>query len=401
MRKLKTGIVFDLSPSDGGAYEQALATAKHLLSLASDTYNFHLIYFKATPFREKILKDSPSSILSLSSLKLFLLRLRVFVSSNFRSLLLRSLLPPNFIENHLAGHGIDLLYFLSPSPLANLLESTNYVFTIWDLCHVENSEFPEIRSNWQFDYREKNLSRALRRAHKVSVESEYTKSSVCKFYGIPESKCFIVPLNPGRSLLQDLPTVSSNSDLLLDFEFVIYPAQLWPHKNHVQLLHALSYLEKDYSIRIGAIFPGSEKGGHRSYLDMTAEALGIAPRILFPGYVEPSSLRDMYLKSIALVMPTYFGPTNIPPIEAFSLGVPVIYPLRADHYAFLGDAAEYFRYGDVASLGSAILHTRDDDRRRELTESGHRWLIDRSSFAPGLALIDVLANFRSMRACWI
>ena len=29
--------------------------------------------------------------------------------------------------------------------------------------------------------------------------------------------------------------------------------------------------------------------------------------------------------SLALVMPTFYGPTNIPPLEAFKLGTPVIY----------------------------------------------------------------------------
>jgi len=33
----------------------------------------------------------------------------------------------------------------------------------------------------------------------------------------------------------------------------------------------------------------------------------------------------LYKQALALVMPTYFGPTNIPPLEAFKLGCPVLY----------------------------------------------------------------------------
>ena len=30
-------------------------------------------------------------------------------------------------------------------------------------------------------------------------------------------------------------------------------------------------------------------------------------------------------EKLTLVMPTFFGPTNSPPLEAFSLGVPILY----------------------------------------------------------------------------
>ena len=33
---------------------------------------------------------------------------------------------------------------------------------------------------------------------------------------------------------------------------------------------------------------------------------------------------SFYKYAVALVMPTFFGPTNIPPLEAFALGCPVI-----------------------------------------------------------------------------
>ena len=33
----------------------------------------------------------------------------------------------------------------------------------------------------------------------------------------------------------------------------------------------------------------------------------------------------LYSQAFALVMPTYFGPTNMPPLEAFKFKIPVLY----------------------------------------------------------------------------
>ena len=50
-------------------------------------------------------------------------------------------------------------------------------------------------------------------------------------------------------------------------------------------------------------------------------------------------MASLYKESIALVMPSYFGPTNIPPLEAFNLGVPVLYSDLPGLKDQVGDAA--------------------------------------------------------------
>ena len=50
---------------------------------------------------------------------------------------------------------IDLVYFVSPSRLAADLKKLNFIFTIWDLCHRDNPEFPEVKKDNQFETREK------------------------------------------------------------------------------------------------------------------------------------------------------------------------------------------------------------------------------------------------------
>jgi glycosyltransferase involved in cell wall biosynthesis len=67
-------------------------------------------------------------------------------------------------------------------------------------------------------------------------------------------------------------------------------------------------------------------------------------------------------------MPSYFGPTNLPPLEAWAVGTPVIYPEAFKAQA--GDAAILFDYDDPRSLADAIVGLRTDGTRERLRTAG-------------------------------
>ena len=86
----------------------------------------------------------------------------------------------------------------------------------------------------------------------------------------------------------------------------------------------LDILQNESSIVLGAIFSGSDQGNLSYIKDMTKK-LNLESKVRFIGFVPNEEMPYLYSQSIALVMPTYFGPTNIPPLEAFKLNVPVLY----------------------------------------------------------------------------
>ena len=72
-------------------------------------------------------------------------------------------------------------------------------------------------------------------------------------------------------------------------------------------------------------------------------------------------------------MPTYYGPTNIPPLEAFSVGCPVaisgIYGMPEQ----VGDAALLFNPDSVDEIASSIRRLWTDDKLcAELSEKGSK-----------------------------
>lgn len=96
------------------------------------------------------------------------------------------------------------------------------------------------------------------------------------------------------------------------------------------------------------------------------------------GYVPDADLPEFYRPVRALVMPTFFGPTNIPPLEAFALGCPVaisgIYGIPEQ----TGDAAMLFDPRSVEDIAIAIERSwRDDWLCEQLRAKGYarsrRW----------------------------
>ena len=95
----------------------------------------------------------------------------------------------------------------------------------------------------------------------------------------------------------------------IDGDYIYYPAQFWSHKNHVYILDALAILKKQ-DIKISVIFSGSDKGNLQYVLNY-AKNIGIEELVKYIGFAPNEEIYHLYKQSFALVMPSYFGPTNI------------------------------------------------------------------------------------------
>lgn len=236
----------------------------------------------------------------------------------------------NFIETGelervlIEKHQTDLVYFLNPSNLCTKLVSLPYIVTVWDSCHRDFPEFPEVRSNFEFDRRESFFhGGALTKAVAVVVDSELGRKNMIQRYGVDPSRV---------KVLKFLPRISSFDNTVLDVKskygiqrnYVFYPAQFWAHKNHIYILRAIQLLKNNYKVMIDAVFSGKDYG-NLNYILEQATMLGVADQVHYIGFVDDTEIPSLYKNSMALVMPTYFGPTNIPPLEAFAYGVPACY----------------------------------------------------------------------------
>ena len=78
------------------------------------------------------------------------------------------------------------------------------------------------------------------------------------------------------------------------------------------------------------VLVGAKRNAWRDVRALIAE-LALEDRVHLLGYVDDEEMVGLYKLAKALVMPTFFGPTNIPPLEAAWFSCPVVY---SNIYAF-------------------------------------------------------------------
>jgi glycosyltransferase involved in cell wall biosynthesis len=139
-------------------------------------------------------------------------------------------------------NGIDLLWFPSP-----VFEEVNvpYIFTVWDLEHRSQPYFPEVGAPQEWRNRERVYKSLLPRATYVLVGTARGKSDVIGYYGVQEKRVKVLPM-PVPRLSFDPTGDAPLPPGLAKGEYLLYPSQFWPHKNHVVLLHLLNVLMETY-----------------------------------------------------------------------------------------------------------------------------------------------------------
>lgn len=273
--------------------------------------------------------------------------------------------------------GIDLVLYPFSSELS-FEAGTPYVLAVHDLMHRLHPEFPEFAGD-EAVQREYLFGNGIREATVVLVDSEIGKEDVLALYGdaISPERVAVLPFLPGT------PTTVTAADRervrrahRLPERYLFYPAQFWPHKNHRRIVEALAVLEREDGTAAELVLVGSSLGEvrERSYAELMARAreLGVDRRVHHLGYVPAEDVAPLYAEAVALVMPTYFGPTNIPVPEAWALGCPVVTSDIRGVREQAGDAALLVDPESADSVAAAIRRVwTDEDERAGLIRRGH------------------------------
>jgi glycosyltransferase involved in cell wall biosynthesis len=192
----------------------------------------------------------------------------------------------------------------------------------------------------------------------------------------------VLPLLPSITLPRDISIAERQrvrQEYRLPERYFFYPAQFWPHKNHVRIVKAMALLKERHGLSVNILFSGYHSGEIREAtfkeITDTASKLQVEAQIKYLGYVPNEDLAALYAEARALIMPTFFGATNIPPLEAWALGCPV---LTSDIRGICQQAGEASVLVDPRSVediaeGMRRLWT-DDDLCKSLIGQGARRL---------------------------
>lgn len=254
---------------------------------------------------------------------------------------------------------LDVAYFMAPA-FARI--DIPFGFTVWDLGHRTIPEFPEFRTNPRdpWTHREALYRHMLGQASFVVTGNNAGAAEARELFGLSADKVVPLPFpNP------DFSTVMEEVPVWLPAEpFFLYPAQFWAHKNHVTLLSALADLATKGKPVPVLVCTGSDKG-NLAHLKAVAASLGIADKVLFPGFVTRGELKALYRKAAGLAFPSLLGPNNLPPQEAAVLGCPMLLSDLPGHREQLRDGALYVSPLEAAAWGEGMVRLMTDESLRK------------------------------------
>lgn len=255
------------------------------------------------------------------------------------------------------GLGADVVHFPYQS-----MERVNVpsIFTPWDFQHECYPEFfpPEILA-----WRRRHYPAACRAASAVVAGTPSVRDDICRYTGVAPAKVYLMPWGNPLELIGPPPTGDALSAtavrLALPPEFALYPAQTWPHKNHIRLLQALAYLRDTRGLVIRLVCTGRQND---FFPEIWKEVLrlDLEDQVRFIGYVDSAEIRALYRLASFMVFPSLFEGWGFPPVEALSEGTPVACSDIPPLVDGVGDAALLFDPTSMESIANAVARLAED-----------------------------------------
>jgi glycosyltransferase involved in cell wall biosynthesis len=297
----------------------------------------------------------------------------------------------------------DLVYYLKPND--NPMDFPMMV-THWDVGHKSMYPFPEVASHVNYQKRESYYAQVLNRALVIICESVSGAQELAKFYPINEEKLKVMPLFAGE-VVQFHLSEKEQAEVLSNYDlkpqgFFLYPAQFWAHKNHFNLItafHQLSIWPENGGLKL--VLCGADKG-NMAYIREVVKYLRLENQVIFTGFINNRVLHALYRNALALVMPTYLGPTNLPLIEAAMLRCAVICSDLEGHREILGESAIYVNPANADDIEQAMGKMLVPDARNRFSQLAFEH-ISRSSFhlQKSLKVLEkILLDIRPVRKSW-
>lgn len=286
----------------------------------------------------------------------------------------RILLPNAGYESFLSSQLAQIqpsLYFCPLLTLEPLNPPCPSAISIPDLQH---EFFPRFFSEEVLNWRRRTYRTSADRAACVFTISEYSKVTFIEKLGLAPEKVFVTHLDVDEVFHrppdpQQLAQVREK--LCLPDQYLFYPANFWPHKNHETLFHAFADARQKLG-RLSLVLSGAQDD-RLGVLNALVRDLGIDPVVRYIGYAPKEDLPYVYRGARALVFPSLFEGFGIPIAEAFCCDCPVICSDTTSCPEIAGDGALLVNPADPRAISAAIQELEQDDSlRTRLMETGRK-----------------------------
>ena len=226
-----------------------------------------------------------------------------------------------------------------PAHVLPLIHPRRSVVTVHDLGY---RYYPDAHSAWSRRYLEWSTRYHCSAAHHIIADSHATARDLMKYYGLPEERLTVVYPGPGAEVspVKDRALLRSVRDRYgIPGDYLLYVGTLQPRKNLIRLVEAYSLLVGSGAAQEVCLVIAGNKGRLSDRIVERVSSIGLASRVIMPGYVERENLSALLSGARAFVFPSLYEGFGFPILEAMACGVPVMCSDTSSLPEVAGDAA--------------------------------------------------------------
>lgn len=244
------------------------------------------------------------------------------------------------------------------------------VMTVHDLTHID---FAWTQPRARVREIERELPRALERATRILVDSQFIADELQRRHNVPQKKIVVAPLAPATHCepRREAQVAATLKKFDLHYRrYFLFIGTLEPRKNLLMALRAHAQLPDAIRQHFPLIIVGGE-GWRAQDTAREIAAAGAAGYVRKLGYLERDELSDVLASAKLFIFPSLYEGFGIPVLEAMACGVPVISSNAACLPEIGGDAARYVDPSDQIGMSALMAELIDDENEcQRLIASG-------------------------------
>jgi glycosyltransferase involved in cell wall biosynthesis len=216
---------------------------------------------------------------------------------------------------------------------------------------------------------------AVRRATVLFTVSKASRAAIATRFGVPEEEIAVVRGAPDPAFRprseEEVAAARARVGLGRGERYFVYAAGISPHKRLDTLVDAFAAVASSARLVIAGDLDENVFIPVGDELRSRVARLGLDDRIALPGFVSDDVLAALYTGAVAAVVPSVAEGFGLPAVEAAACRTAVILSDLPPHRESLGEAALYFRPGDVLALRAQLERSlADEELRASLAEQG-------------------------------
>ncbi|MGG3838353.1 glycosyltransferase [Paenibacillus thiaminolyticus] len=272
------------------------------------------------------------------------------------------------IFNHIRDLNLELWF----CPLLVLEPKFVHIPSIVTIPDLQHEFYPEFFSGEIINWRRENFESSLSNADAILTISEFSKQTIIDVYGVDENKVHSTPLDSSKEFYKEIDEEKALLTLKrydLPSEYGFYPANTWPHKNHLRLLEAIKILKLKYGKKINIVFTGSE---HQAQVEIREfiKNNALDDQVKFLGYIPQGDMPYIYYNSKFVIFPSLFEGFGIPLVEAMRIKRPILCSNCGSIPEVVGQAAIMFDPMNPGEIAEKVLQIFNTEVTQELIEKG-------------------------------